>query len=205
MLGPSCNLPLHTDTDQPCKSMGGKEFAFQRSLWNGICTASTEAKWFISPSKTQPRKLVPERASLCFLSSHSRPCSIPGHHPRGYWEARFQPFSWFLLSHVCAVRGSDLKEQKLEPWRTVPYFPALRPSQNHSWPLVLLQRKHSLETMCAYSGHTANEGSNSEMKWTFGPRLCGFPFYSTTISQLNQLAGKKGWLGASLCFASIFV
>lgn len=48
--------------------------------------------------------------------------------------------------------------------------------------------------MCAYSGHTANEGSNSEMKRTFGPNRVVFLFHSTTISQLNQIAGKKGWL-----------
>ena len=95
--------------------------------------------------------------------------------------------------HMSVLSEGQIQRSKnLSPEELFHIFQPSGPSQNHSWPLVLLQGKHSLETMYAYSGHTANEGSNSGMKWTFDH--VAFLFYSTTISQLNQIAGKKGWL-----------
>lgn len=144
--------------------------------------------------KTQPRKLVPENLPVFLLTQqtlqHSRSSS------RGYWEARFQPFSWFLLSHMSVLSEVRPKGAKLEPWRTVPYFQPLRTQSESQLASGLTTKKtQSRDNVCLLRSHC-------QWRLKFGDEMniwphdhVGFPFfYSTTISQLNQLAGKKGWL-----------
>ena len=145
MLGPTCNLLLHSDTDQPSKSMISKESAFQRSLkWNLHCfnwwhgsfhllrprqANAKKSLRVLSPQTADPAafQVIIQEAAEKLSSSHSPDSS---YHMPGLSE------------------GQNQGSKNLSPEELFHLYQPSGPSQNHNWPLILMWGKSSLETMC---------------------------------------------------------